>query len=140
MRTARSTGSSRAFRRIPARRRLPRTSIGSTPAYGRGDLRAVLTALGDEKIACLLHSASRDEREFVEPDSFIWNRSIQRVLSFGLGQHHCIGKHLAKLEVRTLVHEFLSQVNSFEVVEDEAVRNPSCFQRGWISLPVIIKD
>ena len=93
-----------------------------------------------QRVACLLHSASRDEREFEEPDSFIWNRPIQRVLSFGLGQHHCIGKHLAKLEVRTLVHEFLAQVNSFEVVVDEAVRNPSCFQRGWISLPVIIKD
>ena len=70
-----------------------------------------------QRVACLLHSASRDEREFAEPDSFIWNRPIERVLSFGLGQHHCIGKHLAKLEVRTLVHEFLAQVDSFEVVD-----------------------
>ena len=93
-----------------------------------------------QRVACLLHSASRDEREFEAPDSFIWNRPIQRVLSFGLGQHHCIGKHLAKLEVRTLIHEFLSQVESFEFVLDEAVRNPSCFQRGWINLPIIIKS
>jgi cytochrome P450 len=93
-----------------------------------------------QRVACLLHSASRDEREFAAPDSFIWNRPIQRVLSFGLGQHHCIGKHLAKLEVRTLIHEFLAQVDSFEFALDEAVRNPSCFQRGWISLPVIINS
>ncbi len=91
-----------------------------------------------QRVACLLHSASRDEREFDDPDSFVWNRPIDRVLSFGLGQHHCIGKHLAKLEVRTLLHEFLSQVHSWEIVMGEAVRNPSCFQRGWISLPVII--
>jgi cytochrome P450 len=92
-----------------------------------------------QRVACLLHSASRDEREFDNPDEFVWDRQIPRVLSFGLGQHHCIGKHLAKLEVRTLIREFLSQVGSFEFPMDEAVRNPSCFQRGWISLPVIVK-
>src|SRR6202034_2066725 len=68
-----------------------------------------------QRAACMLYSASRDEREFEDPDSFIWNRPIRRVLSFGLGQHHCIGKHLAQLEVATLVHELLSQVDSFEL-------------------------
>lgn len=93
-----------------------------------------------QRVACLLHSASRDEREFDDPDEFIWNRPIPRVLSFGLGQHHCIGKHLAQLEVRTLVHEFFSRVNSFEFVMEEAGLNPGYFQRGWINLPVIIRD
>jgi len=92
-----------------------------------------------QRVACLLHSASRDEREFAEPDAFIWNRPVDRVLSFGLGQHHCIGKHLAKLEVVTLIREFLARVDSFEFAVDQAVRNPSCFQRGWISLPVVVK-
>ena len=93
-----------------------------------------------QRVACLLHSASRDEREFEAPDAFIWNREIRRVISFGLGQHHCIGKHLAKLEIRTLVHEFLSRVRSFEFVMKEAERNPSCFQRGWTRLPIIVND
>lgn len=91
-----------------------------------------------QRIACLLHSASRDEREFENPEEFIWNRPISRVISFGLGQHHCIGKHLAKLEVGTLIREFLARVGSFDFVMDEAVRNPTCFQRGWIRLPVIV--
>jgi len=91
-----------------------------------------------QRVACLLHSASRDEREFENPDAFIWNRPIGRVISFGLGQHHCIGKHLALLEVRTLLHEFLSTVDRFEFVMEEAERNPSCFQRGWTKLPVRI--
>jgi cytochrome P450 len=92
-----------------------------------------------QRVAVLLYAASRDEREFKDPDSFIWNRPIPRVLSFGLGQHHCIGKHLAQLEVRTLVHEFLAQVHSFDFAMDEARRNSGYFQRGWINLPVIIK-
>jgi cytochrome P450 len=93
-----------------------------------------------QRVACLLHSASRDEREFDQPNEFIWNREIPRVISFGLGQHHCIGKHLAKLELRILVHEFLSRVKSFDFVMAEAERNPSCFQRGWTRLPIVVND
>jgi cytochrome P450 len=91
-----------------------------------------------QRVACMLHSASRDEREFEDPDSFIWNRPIRRVLSFGLGQHHCIGKHLAQLEVTTLVHELLSQVESFEFDLDDAVQNAGVMQRGWINLPIVV--
>jgi cytochrome P450 len=90
-----------------------------------------------QRVACLLHSASRDEREFDDPETFVWNRDIPRVISFGLGQHHCIGKHLALLEVRILITEFLARVDDFAFVMEEAERNPSCFQRGWIRLPVV---
>lgn len=93
-----------------------------------------------QRVASMLYSASRDEREFRDPDEFIWNRPIPRVISFGLGQHHCIGKHLAMLEVHTLIHEFLVNVKSVEFLLEEAGRNAGYFQRGWISLPVIIGD
>ena len=87
----------------------------------------------------MLNSASRDEREFQSPDEFIWNRPIPRVLSFGLGQHHCIGKHLAVLEARILVQEFLSRVKSVDFLPQEGGRNTGYFQRGWISLPVVVE-
>lgn len=93
-----------------------------------------------QRVACMLHSASRDEREFENPDAFIWNRPIRRVLSFGLGQHHCIGKHLAQLEVCVLVHELLSRVTSFEFVLGDAVQNAGIMQRGWIDLPIVVGD
>lgn len=89
-----------------------------------------------QRIACLLRSASRDEREFANPDEFHWDRVSRRVISFGLGQHHCIGKHLALLEIKTMVSEFLTRVSSAEFLLDKAVRNPSCFQWGWVRLPV----
>jgi len=91
-----------------------------------------------QRVACMLHSASRDEREFEDPDSFIWNRPIRRVLSFGLGQHHCIGKHLARLEVAILVKALLSQVKSFEFILDDAIQNAGYMQRGWINLPIVV--
>src|SRR5207245_4285143 len=93
-----------------------------------------------QRVCCMLYSASRDEREFADPDAFIWNREIPRVLSFGLGQHHCIGKHLATLEVTTLAREFLSRVKSFEFALDEAAQNAGVMQRGWINLPVVVLD
>lgn len=93
-----------------------------------------------QRVACLLFSAARDEREFHDPDAFVWNRKIPRVISFGLGQHHCIGKHLATLEVTTLAHEFLSTVKRFEFALDDAGRNRGVMQRGWTNLPVVIGD
>jgi cytochrome P450 len=91
-----------------------------------------------QRVACLLHSASRDEREFDQPEDFVWNRPITRVISFGIGQHHCIGKHLALLEVKVMITQFLTRVGDFEVDMASAERNPSCFQRGWTKLPVQI--
>jgi cytochrome P450 len=93
-----------------------------------------------QRVAAMLHSASRDEREFENPDEFVWNRPIPRVLSFGLGQHHCIGKHLATLEVTILVREFLTTVKAFDFALDEAQANAGVMQRGWLNLPVLILD
>ncbi len=91
-----------------------------------------------QRICAMIWSAAHDEREFDQPERFIWNREPLRTISFGVGQHHCIGKHLALLEVRIIVEEFLKRVENFSFDMDNARRNPSYFQHGWIRLPVII--
>ena len=91
-----------------------------------------------QRVACMLYSAARDEREFDDPDEFIWNRPIPRVISFGQGQHNCIGKHLARLEIVTLIDVFLARVPDFTVELESAGGNAGYFQRGWISLPVTV--
>ncbi len=93
-----------------------------------------------QRVIVLFGSAARDEAEFVDPDAFLWNRKIARVLSFGTGQHYCIGIHLARLELRILVETFLRRVSSFSFDLDLAVRLPSSFQWGWNSLPVAIHE
>jgi cytochrome P450 len=92
-----------------------------------------------QRVAYLPQSAGRDPREFEDPDDFRWNRPIRRTLSFGLGQHFCIGIHLARLEGRVLLEEFLSRVTDYEIDIDAAVRYPSSFQWGYNELPVVIK-
>src|SRR6201999_1842604 len=60
-----------------------------------------------QRIITLLASANRDEREYPEPDEFIWDRPIQRSLAFGRGQHFCLGYHVARLEIAVMVEEWL---------------------------------
>jgi cytochrome P450 len=86
----------------------------------------------------LVASALRDENEFEDPESFIWNRNIQRTLAFGHGIHFCIGAHLARLEIKIMVEAFLRRVPTFSFDLAAAVRHPSSFQWGWGTLPVLI--
>lgn len=89
-----------------------------------------------QRVITLLASANRDEREYPEPEEFIWNRPIKRSLAFGRGQHFCIGYHLARLEIDVMVQEWLRRAPEFEIQSDAATRHPSSFQWGWNNIPV----
>jgi cytochrome P450 len=89
-----------------------------------------------QRIITLLGSAARDEREYPDPDEFVWNRKIERLLAFGRGQHFCLGVHLARLEIAIMVTEWLKRVPEFHVDEDATWRPPSSFQWGWNNIPV----
>jgi cytochrome P450 len=86
----------------------------------------------------LVASALRDEREFDQADKFIWDRPIERVLSFGHGIHYCIGVHLARMEVQVMIQRFLERVPRYTIDRERMVRYPSSFQWGWNEIPVEI--
>jgi cytochrome P450 len=96
------------------------------------------TVAKGQRVFALVGSAARDEAEFDDPDAFVWNRPIDRQIAFGMGQRHCIGVHLARLEVQVAVREFLKRVPRYRFDMAGAVRRPSSFQWGWNNLPVII--
>lgn len=89
-----------------------------------------------QRIITLLASANRDEREYPEPEAFIWDRPIERLLAFGRGQHFCLGVHLARLEIGIMVTEWLNRVGEWRIDGEAAYRPPSSFQWGWSSVPV----
>jgi len=89
-----------------------------------------------QRIITLLASANRDEREYPEPDEFMWDRPIQRSLAFGRGQHFCLGYHVARLEVAVMIEEWLRRVPDYRIIDEAAFRPPSSFQWGWSRLPV----
>ncbi|ETB55895.1 cytochrome P450 [Mycobacterium avium] len=89
-----------------------------------------------QRVITLLASANRDEREYPDPDDFVWDRPIRRSLAFGRGQHFCIGYHLARLELAVLLQEWLRRVPDYAIRADAATRLPSSFQWGWNKIPV----
>lgn len=93
-----------------------------------------------QRVAGLVACANRDEHEFENPDEFIWNRPIRRQLSFGLGLHHCMGLHIARLQIRVTVEEFLKRVDRYRFDLSKAVLRPSYFHWAYSSLPVEILD
>jgi hypothetical protein len=89
-----------------------------------------------QKVMFLFASANRDEREFANPDVFDIERRPPRFLAFGCGPHLCLGMHVARLEARTGLEEFLARVRGFEVDTSRAVRLRTEFVQGFKSLPV----
>lgn len=96
-------------------------------------------AAGDKVVMWYL-SANHDETVFSDPASFDIARSnSSRQLGFGARDpHHCLGAHLAKLEVRTLLKELLYQHPSLKTGTPDLVL--SAFISGIHRLPGTIDD
>ncbi|MDE0003596.1 MAG: cytochrome P450 [Rhodospirillaceae bacterium] len=69
-----------------------------------------------ERVMMLFASADRDGEQFPEPDSFVLGREPNLHVAFGVGRHRCLGKHLARLEVRVAVEEVLRHLPDYRVV------------------------
>lgn len=64
-------------------------------------------------------SANRDEDVFVDPMRFDIRRpDADKMLSFGLGMHYCLGAQVARREVRTLLMKVLERTRSIELAGD----------------------
>ena len=94
-------------------------------------------AAGD-KVAMYYTSANRDESVFVEPDRFDVRRDPNPHLAFGVGQHFCLGVHLARLEGRVFFEELLDRFGSIEPT-GEPQRIRSNLNNGLKSLPVRLR-
>jgi cholest-4-en-3-one 26-monooxygenase len=71
------------------------------------------TKIGDqeirkgEKVVMYYGAANRDPRAFDEPEVFDITRTPNPHLAFGTGTHFCMGSHIARLEMRVTLQEFL---------------------------------
>ncbi|NNE73942.1 MAG: cytochrome P450 [Acidimicrobiales bacterium] len=77
-----------------------------------------------QKVAMCYTSANRDASVFDDPHTFDITRDPNPHLSFGVGEHFCLGAHLARLEGRVFFEELFDR---FSVIER---RGPSARQRS----------
>jgi cytochrome P450 len=68
-----------------------------------------------EHVALFFASANRDEDVFEDPFAFRVDRNPNPQLAFGVGEHFCMGAHLARLEMETIFRHLLARLESFEV-------------------------
>ena len=89
-----------------------------------------------QKVALLLASANRDERQFEAPDRFDVDRDASGHLGFGIGIHFCLGASLARLEARIAVEELLAELPEYDVSATGAKRVHAASVRGFATLPI----
>ncbi|MDQ0792110.1 cytochrome P450 [Streptomyces sp. B1I3] len=94
------------------------------------------TFLPGEKVILLYASANRDGSVFADPDAFDITRSPNPHLGYGGGgPHHCLGAHLARLEMKALFRELLTRPVGIRAV-GEPLLVDSNFDNRVRSLPL----
>ncbi len=94
-------------------------------------------AEGDH-VLLLYQSANRDEEVFgTTADRLDLSRSPNPHVSFGYGEHFCMGAGLARLEARVLLEELLARWPSYEVA-GPMERLPNRLVRGVRHLPIAL--
>jgi cytochrome P450 len=78
------------------------------------ELRGTTIKKGD-KLALWYMSGNRDEEKWTDPFTFNVTRNGPRHLSFGYGQHLCIGWRLAEIQLTVLLEELLARFPDIEV-------------------------
>ena len=80
-------------------------------------------------------SANRDEDVFEDPFSFRVDRSPNRHLGFGIGEHFCLGAHLARRSQQAIFRELATRIEWVELA-GEPVHIASSFVVGLKHLPL----
>jgi cytochrome P450 len=87
-------------------------------------------------VLLLYSSASRDEAEFPNADTWDLYRRAPRTVGFGHGTHACLGRHVARLEARVAIDEILTVMPDYTVDLAASERVYTEFVQGFASLPL----
>jgi pulcherriminic acid synthase len=104
------------------------------------------TIPAETEVICFLGSANRDERRFVNPDTFDMFRddldaesafnSAARHAAFGMGRHFCLGAMMAKIEVEIAMKRLLESSDDMSFADGMPPPDQGLFLRGPATLAV----
>ena len=89
----------------------------------------------------LLHfaAANRDPEVFEDPDHLMIDREKNPHLSFGLGNHRCIGSNLARMQIEVGSSELLARIQDIKLVEGTVLERETGTGSGWTALPITFR-
>ena len=93
------------------------------------DFEGVRLLKGDMILApTVLHGL--DEKQFANPLEVDLDRPLPNLTSFGKGVHLCPGQHLARLEMRVTLEEWLKRIPDFNLAPDTIISYASGINQG----------
>lgn len=88
-----------------------------------------------DKLILFYASANRDEEIFDAPDVLQLDRSPNRHLGFGIGEHFCVGANLARMTSGTLFRELVGRIEEVELAGTPE-RTASNLVPGFKHMPI----
>ena len=98
------------------------------------ELRGQKIRSGD-RLVLFYASANRDEEVFESPDEIVLDRNPNRHIAFGVGEHFCMGAHLARKTSGAMFRELVTRIESAELI-GEPQRTASNLVPGFKHLPI----
>ncbi|WP_246178580.1 cytochrome P450 [Actinomadura decatromicini] len=83
-----------------------------------------------------LAAADRDPRAFPDAHVVDLDRHPNRHIAFGAGPHHCLGAHLARLELQIAIREWHARIPDYRVPDGARVTEHAGQVLGLESLPL----
>jgi cytochrome P450 len=94
----------------------------SAPVVGRVTTREVtvagVTLPAGAQVRLCLGAINRDGSDPESGDDLLLDGKLHRHWGFGGGAHRCLGSHLARMELRVVVTEWLARIPEFELAPD----------------------
>jgi cytochrome P450 len=81
-------------------------------------------------------AANRDPDMFSNPDEFQFDRTPNRHLSFGAGNHKCLGQHFARVQMEELLGQVITRMPDYVVDEQKIDRYVAGVVNGMKYLPI----
>jgi len=69
-----------------------------------------------EPVVLFFPAANRDEAVFEAPNEFRIDRRPNPHVAFGIGEHFCLGSHVARMELRAMFRQIARRLDSGEIV------------------------
>jgi len=84
------------------------------------EMHGVKMKKGDH-LVCVLPAANYDPNVFENPTEVNFHRPRKPILAFAGGVHSCMGAHLARLEIKVCITEFLRRIPNFQLKESTKI-------------------